>query len=815
MSKPLSILITDNDTDYLATAREFLRSEDYRVYAASSAEEARHIIDTEIVHIAILDTRLKDDSDERDLSGLELAKGIDPSVYTIIQTRWPRYEDVRAALGAQLDGMPISVAFVAKQEGLAQLNETVKRVAREHVRINFSLSLNFAQGLNPAELATGPDGEGAEAGSRDGIQAEELEDLLRKLFRDYAAVTVAPFLGLADGGAPSPFLLERQRAVTLVEANRVDAEGAAETVVLKLAARARARDEWETYNAAYFDKATRPLFETYAETQRLGGAVYVPAPAPERLGNVYWDGALLAWSEAAAGARAQGIGNFRRGAAAVARCLGERLGARLTSLSDSGAGFLYGVLDASEVFPEPQMPEELPVLFLHGPAVEPEPLDRLRGELRGHSSRASGMALILSFSPPGELERLRRRLGERLVRAYAWDAVTVGQSELRALVTAESSAKELRSLILSQINIHRISPFKSVGETPDNVFFGREAELRLIARDARVASFAVIAGRRFGKTSLLGQLHRARLPSEGLHTIYHDLSLTPTLDDLRAAPIRSQRGYAHPDAPRTFGALFDAPPPADPPVLLLDEVDKAVAPDRRDGWRLFTHLRALSHLGVFRVVLSGEHTLRDALRESGSPLFNFTQEMLLGPLDYGAVEELVTRPMARMEVGFEDEAAVVRRVYDFTSGHPNVVQRLCARLVERLNRAGSRLITLSEVEAVIADPGFKETDFLGTYWDSATYLEMIITLLMSREPGRYRAADLGTLLERVAGLRPDAAEVADALERLTDIRFILRRTHGGYEFAVGAFPLVLNNTVTLEDLLRVLVAKMKYGEGAT
>jgi hypothetical protein len=54
------------------------------------------------------------------------------------------------------------------------------------------------------------------------------------------------------------------------------------------------------------------------------------------------------------------------------------------------------------------------------------------------------------------------------------------------------------------------------------------------------------------------------------------------------------------------------------------------------------------------------------------------------------------------------------------------------------------------------------------------------------------------------GLQPEPEVVKAALDRLVDLRSILKRSQTGYEFAVEAFPLVLAKTTTAEDLLIVL-----------
>ena len=93
-------------------------------------------------------------------------------------------------------------------------------------------------------------------------------------------------------------------------------------------------------------------------------------------------------------------------------------------------------------------------------------------------------------------------------------------------------------------------------------------------------------------------------------------------------------------------------------------------------------LRALATGGGVRVVLSGERVLREALAESDGPLFNFANDKPLGPLEDAAVDQLVAYPLKQLGIGLVNEQQIVRRIRDFTSGHPNVIQRLCRRLLE-------------------------------------------------------------------------------------------------------------------------------------
>ncbi len=116
------------------------------------------------------------------------------------------------------------------------------------------------------------------------------------------------------------------------------------------------------------------------------------------------------------------------------------------------------------------------------------------------------------------------------------------------------------------------------------------------------------------------------------------------------------------------------------------------------------------------------------------------------------------------------------------------------------------------MNAVIEDPKFQEEDFLRTYWEAASPLEKIITLVLSQEAKTYRLKEIRRLLSEYAHIQPGAAATKDALDRLVDLRSILKRSRDGYSFAVEAFPLVLSNTVTAGDLLIVEVEKYEQTE---
>jgi len=84
-----TILFADNDVDFLKTRSEFLEREGYLVVPATSPTEAWRKLKTGGIDLAIVDVRLVNDDDEKDTSGLTLAKEVAHSVPKIILTGFP------------------------------------------------------------------------------------------------------------------------------------------------------------------------------------------------------------------------------------------------------------------------------------------------------------------------------------------------------------------------------------------------------------------------------------------------------------------------------------------------------------------------------------------------------------------------------------------------------------------------------------------------------------------------------------------------------------------------------------------------------
>lgn len=189
------LLLVDNDTDYLGTLADFLETMGHEVYRAESIERAQLLLEHLWVHVMIIDIRLRDDHDDRDESGLLLARQMAyASIPKIMLTRYPSIEAVRRALGHTLRGLPPAIDFIDKRDSNPQsLLDAIDGALTQHERLNFALRIawdqpaSFAALINlllPLEHDT----------ARLLERCAELEDLLRKLFYEYTQITIGRVL---------------------------------------------------------------------------------------------------------------------------------------------------------------------------------------------------------------------------------------------------------------------------------------------------------------------------------------------------------------------------------------------------------------------------------------------------------------------------------------------------------------------------------------------------------------------------------------------------------------------------------------------
>ncbi len=327
---------------------------------------------------------------------------------------------------------------------------------------------------------------------------------------------------------------------------------------------------------------------------------------------------------------------------------------------------------------------------------------------------------------------------ELTTRTTATSVVVVDPGDLRTLAGAAEPQDALAALMLRQADLTKASPFIHNGVTPPRLFRGRRVDETSIESDLASSSVAVLGSRKIGKTSLLRRVEQT-LKAQQRTVYYGDCQTIGDWTGFRRLVHRQWKvDLAAEFEPDQVAALIEAlRVEDDPPVLILDEIDRLVAWDRAHEVggvteAFFRAMRAASQANTAQFVFSGERTIADVLWSPDSPHWNFCQRLSLRQLDRDAAGELLFGVLESLSIRFEDQAAAESELWRATSGHPRLVQLLGDGLVRRLNeRPGDERQTLAVADllAVLTTFEFK-SEYVDTYFGQATPLEKALSRLV-------------------------------------------------------------------------------------
>lgn len=396
---------------------------------------------------------------------------------------------------------------------------------------------------------------------------------------------------------------------------------------------------------------------------------------------------------------------------------------------------------------------------------------------------------------PGPERTIQRMINAQIRPTLKSDLIVLGASFLNDVVSPSIRPQTaLLSAILREVELTRVSPFMAGGaELADRMFFGREGELKDIAEAVTKTSVAITCGRRIGKTSLLNRLARRQLPGRGHPCFFLNCQPAKNYQELLAEMSkqweRSDLPF-DPQQPNSFAQVAQALAGANgrPPVFLLDEIDALVRHDSEQDYPLFKQLRALSMDGRARFVITGERLVYAQTNDANSPLFNFFGlKERLSFLTRPSVSKLIVDPLQDMQVELREPLPTLDAIFEITSGHPYLVQRLCHALVKQCSLLGVRVIEQQHIEEVLNDSDFQQ-DYFYTVWGQAPVLARIITLLLPSQ-GASMSGMRAMLRER--GVDPPLRELQEALN-LLDLYSVIERKQGGrYVFVATGFPTMI------------------------
>lgn len=495
------------------------------------------------------------------------------------------------------------------------------------------------------------------------------------------------------------------------------------------------------------------------------------------------DGSKLSWAQPHRVAAAQELKGDFDGSAAM-DLLAETLALRdIESVgSASGVSVVRATTRTDAV-----LPESLVIGWVDGEWGEIE-VQALARATREHVP-GSRLAILLVTQPAADSDVVARSFQRNLVTTV----IPVDLERLLTIAGSTSPRDALVELILRNADLTKANPFSTRGVTRPEMFYGRSSEKADLLATLATNSAALIGGRRIGKTSLL-QRSAELLSGEGWSPFVADLQEAGDWKSF-AAHVSSKWDVSLPKtfAPSHLERLIDqlAERSQGPLVLLLDEVDYLLKWDQNHRGRyppeaFFRACRALSQEKAAQFVFSGERTISERLWDPASPHWNFCRPLLVKQLTRSDSDELLSGPLASLGVTFEDHEECMDLQWEFTQGHPQIVQFIGDKLVGLLNdRPSADRSTLNpdSLHQIVDDDEFRQ-HYLTTYWGQATGFEKLLIGLIVL--GSTSVTSLrGTLDER--GVDVSGENVAAGI-RMLDLYGIVDGMHDEINFRATFMP---------------------------
>lgn len=414
-----------------------------------------------------------------------------------------------------------------------------------------------------------------------------------------------------------------------------------------------------------------------------------------------------------------------------------------------------------------------------------------------------------------------------------------GQPILRAerLLSGRSPNKEFRDAILERIdNLEDLSPYRTDTTPHDRMFVGRVDILNKLRR--RTENQFITGARRIGKSTLaihlqrkLGMLSKpSRLTGSNRQPIrkcsYVDVSEMGTKVseelwgkiirgfqiDMRSVEKYGRKLTLTADKNTKRSYLFGGDARAldwiisqfrGELTIILDEVDGWIYEEALTGWRMLDQLRALTDENRARVILVGYESLMAALGSVRFPFYLRGETNLLDPLDREAIDDLVTQPMAELNIRLDPESEMLETIWRETSGVPHLVQDICKHLMSfcLTGKPRKTVLTNADLRTAILNSQSHNTFRRGVFnWDFplAEFIAGITSFVLSRAEDS--GADCMTYLQQSDYFRSEEITIGGIRDLLEEAKFAYH--HREFDLAINNLKLNLILAPTDSDETR-------------
>ncbi len=406
--------------------------------------------------------------------------------------------------------------------------------------------------------------------------------------------------------------------------------------------------------------------------------------------------------------------------------------------------------------------------------------------------------------------------------------VSIDENDLKKIIFSERPKEIFRQIILSKSSLQKISPYQTTGVAIAN-FYGRSDIINQINGSPQ-KSFAIVGGRRIGKSSLLHKIKK-NCPPNTLY-IFMDLevafsqvenyeenydtflnSLEYEIEHLANTKVDFKG-----DISKIPGVIHHLSQKLEKNIVfILDEIDELILFDEKHNFQLMKIFRSTSQNGYCQYIFAGFKKLYQQKRNIENPLYNFYEEIPLSTLDREAALALVTEPMKSIGVNYhnEDDRELILK---HTSSHPNLLQFICKYLIQKIEKHENieerRTISRKDIEDIV-DSDYEKyiVDEIYMFFSDLTNIDRLIVILLAEDfvpDSTFSEGFIKKKLKR-SGIKISITKVHEKMCELVMRFILLEEGINRYCFTLPIFPSILKKRID-EDFKIVLIEDIKSRE---
>ena len=489
--------------------------------------------------------------------------------------------------------------------------------------------------------------------------------------------------------------------------------------------------------------------------------------------------------------------NFQRTASKIVMDLATKIEMPCSSSGmDSSSTWFQAILETKEMFGD----EIQHILMLFQCNGDLDELNQRRlASLASQDEKRPYPVLLVVLWNTGVTKQQKEAL-RALLAVTAKDVAFAEIKDILKFYETVEPRNDFTRFIKKQVSV--TSPFVTDGDVPDNFFFGRDDEIKTLATNIG-HDYAVIGNRKIGKTSLLKKVERILESNTLVKPI--PINCNPVTDHIdhfynkfqedSKIELKSLSPAGFDQAVRRF-VRQDA---SRKPLFLIDEADRALVLDIKNGEGLVRVCRGLSQDGICNFIFFGSTTLAALRVNAKSDLFNFATSIHLGYLSKDISRRVLMVPLEKVDISLENPDYITDKVFEITSGHPNLVQKIGSLLIDCANANEHRIIR-EHIDQICVSSSFRDY-FLSIIWGDAGPLEKLITLIapdldFTLSEITETLIEAGIQLQRINAstgkqvLGVTYNDLDAALEILRDLS-VLKEEAGVYHFIPRSFQNIL------------------------